>query len=243
MQLGHVLYIEGQAAETQDVTAVLEDLNCAIFMVDNVKQAKRLIKQQTIDLVVLNIEPTNATHLLAFVYELKASNLPIIFLAFDQDKELYEQAKRADLLAYLVSPVDMLTLRSIVEYNLRKKLELSQNEDNWLANNYVDNVLFIKVNQLLQKVAIKDITHIRSEGNYCMIFTTEKKYAIKISMIRLYHHLSGKGFIQAHKSFLVQLNKIDNIDISSNEVLIGELRIPLGRKYKQTIILNLDCNT
>ncbi len=240
MQSGHVLYIEGRAATTHDVTAVLEDLNCAIFMVDNVNQAQQLIRQQTIDLVVLNIEQTKSTHLLEFVYELKEANLPIIFLAFNQDMELYEQAKRADLLAYLVSPVDMLTLRSIVENNLKKKLTLSQKEDDLMANNYVDGVLFIKVNQLLQKVEIKDITHIRSEGNYCMIFTSEKKYAIKISMIRLYHNLSGKGFIQAHKSFLVQLNKIDNIDISSNEVLIGQLRIPLGRKYKQELLTYLN---
>jgi len=240
MQSGHVLYIEGQAAATHDVTTVLEDLNCSINIVNNITQAQRSVKQQTIDLVVLNLEQANHTDLLDFVYELKEANLPVIFLAFDQDRELYERAKRADLLAYLVSPVDMLTLRSIVEYNLRKKLTVSKNEDNWLMDNYVEDVLFIKVNQLLQKVEIKDITHIRSEGNYCMIFTSEKKYAIKISMVRLYNSLSGKGFIQAHKSFLVQLNKIDNIDISSNEVLIGELRIPLGRKYKQELLAYLN---
>lgn len=240
MQLGQVLYMEGQVAATDDVVAVLEDLNCAIIMVDSVSKAKGLLGQRAIDLVLLNIEQHNHSNLLEFVYELKAVSLPVIFLAFDQDRELYEQAKRADILAYLVSPIDMLTLRSIVEYNLKKEPALSQNEEGRLKSKHLEGVLFIKVNQLLQKVKIANITHIRSEGNYCMIFTPEKKYVIKISMIRLYHSLLGKGFIQAHKSFLVQLNKIDNIDISSNEVFIGELRIPLGRKYKQELLAYLN---
>ena len=59
-------------------------------------------------------------------------------------------------------------------------------------------------------------------------------------MIKLYNTLSAKGFIQVHKSFLVQLDKIDNIDISSNEVLLAELRIPLGRKYKQELLAYLN---
>ncbi len=241
MHSGQVLYMEGQVAATDEVREVLNDLHCTIFTVDSVDQAQRLIRQQALDLVILNIEQGENQALLDFVFTLKEANLPIIFLSFDQDRSLYEQAKRADLIAYLVSPVDMLTLRSIVEYNLKKISPAApQVESKWTPNNYIEDTLFIKVNQLLQKVKINNITHIRSEGNYCMIFTPEKKYAIKISMIRLYNSLSGKGFIQAHKSFLVQLNKIDNIDISSNEVLIGELRIPLGRKYKQELLTCLN---
>lgn len=209
-------------------------------MVDSVNQAQRMIGKNTIDLVMLNIEQDNNRALQDFVSILKEADLPIVFLAFDGDRALYERAKRANLIAYLVSPVDMLTIRSIVEYNLKILKSKIQKVNNWGSSNSLEDTLFIKVNQLLQKVKIGNITHIKSEGNYCMIFTMEKKYAIKISMIRLYHNLSGKGFIQAHKSFLVPLNKIDNIDISSNEVLIGELRIPLGRKYKQELLTSLN---
>ena len=91
-----------------------------------------------------------------------------------------------------------------------------------------------------QKVNISDITHVRSEGNYCMIFTREKKFAIKLSMVRLNQKIASNGFLQVHKSYLVQLNKIDNIDISGNEVIVGQLRIPLGRKYKQELLAHLN---
>ncbi len=240
MQSGQVLHIKDRAAATDEVREVLEDLSCSILMVDNVDQAQRMIGKRAIDLVILNIEQDDTSTLEDFVSILKEADLPVIFLTFDRDRALYELAKRANLVAYLVSPVDMLTIRSIVEYNLKTIKPAIRKIDKWGSSNSLEDTLFIKVNQLLQKVKIEDITHIKSEGNYCMIFTTEKKYAIKISMIRLYHNLLGKGFIQAHKSFLVPLNKIDNIDISSNEVLIGGLRIPLGRKYKQELLTRLN---
>ena len=240
MQSGQVLYMKGRVAATHEVREVLEDLGCSILMVDSVNQAQRLIGKNAIELVILNIEQDNDPILEDFISILKAADLPVIFLAVDQDRALYERAKRANLIAYLVSPVDMLTIRSIIEYNLKIVKPPIQKIDKWGNSNYLEDTLFIKVNQLLQKVEIGNITHIKSEGNYCMIFTTEKKYAIKISMIRLYNNLSGKGFIQAHKSFLVPLNKIDNIDISSNEVLLGGLRIPLGRKYKQELLTCLN---
>ena len=152
---------------------------------------------------------------------------------------LYEEVKHANLLAYLVSPIDMLSLRSIIETNLNQEKN-NGHSTNAKQNSFVDGALFIKVNQLLQRVNIQDINYVRSEGNYCYIFTSEKKYAIKLSMIRLNQILAPKGFLQVHKSYLTQLSKIDNIDISGNEVLIGELRIPLGRKYKQNLLAHLN---
>ena len=239
MQLGQVLYIKGRAAAAEEVREVLKDLNCSILMVDRINQARQLIGHKTIDLVILNVEQNDKINLLDFVFTVKEANVPIIFLAFDSDREMYEQAKQADLIAFLVSPVDMLTLRSIVENNLSRRI--SKNDiKQWTTNKFLEETLFIKVNQLLQKVNIIDITHIQSEGNYCLIFTSDKKYAIKMSMIRLYTSLGGKGFIQVHKSYLAQLDRIDNIDISNNEVLIDRLRIPLGRKYKQELLAHLN---
>jgi len=176
--------------------------------------------------------------LVDFVVSIKAEGLPLIFLADDNAREIYEEIKQTNILAYLVSPVDMLTLRSIANYALNDKQR--NNGNKWPTNKYLDDMLFIKVNQLLQRVNIDDISHVKSEGNYCLIFTHEKKYAIKLSMIRLYNTLSDKGFLQVHKSYLAQLNKIDNIDISGNEVILGDIRIPLGRKYKQDLLTYLN---
>lgn len=239
MHVGHVLFLEGDAVASEEVQSVLEDLNCVVHLTNNVNGASRILDGQSIDLVILNVEGKADLPIIELALSLKKFDLPIIFLALNNNRESYELAQEANMAAYIVSPFDMLTLRSVVSFNLgnvQRKVTL----DKWSGSKFLDDALFIKVNQLLQKVTIENITHVRSEGNYCLIFTTEKKYAIKLSMVRLNHNLSDKGFIQVHKSYLAKLNKIDHIDISSNEVIIGEVRIPLGRKYKQDLLAHLN---
>lgn len=239
MQKGHVLFLEGGAASSQEVQAVLEELNCKVYTTGNVHGIASILEDCEIDLVLLNVDGKASLDILEFAFTLKEKDLPIIFLALDNNRESYEMAQQANMVAYIVSPFDMLTLRSIVSHNLhnhpRQRTEVRKSN-----NRFMDDFLFIKVNQLLQKVIIENITHVKSEGNYCLIFTTEKKYAIKLSMVRLNHNLAHKGFIQVHKSYLAKLNKIDNIDISSNEVILDNIRIPLGRKYKQDLLARLN---
>ncbi len=235
---GQVLYFEGMAASTNDVKLVLEELNYSIFSTNTIAEAEHLLEKHAIDLVILDIGHDDSREIVDFAVSIKTKKLPLIFLADDKAREIYERVKETNILAYLVSPIDMLTLRSIADYALKDKHIVNGN--NQTANKYLDDTLFIKVNQLLQRVKINDISHVKSEGNYCLIFTHEKKYAIKLSMIRLYNTLENKGFLQVHKSYLAKLNKIDNIDISGNEVILGNVRIPLGRKYKQELLTYLN---
>lgn len=239
MHKGHVLFLEGGVVSSAEVQSILEDLNCEIYLANNVNSASSILRQQSVDLVILNIEDEEGLPIIEFALSLKKFDLPIIFLTLNNNRESYDLAQQANMVAYIVSPFDMLTLRSIVTANL-DGIQRKTTTEEWSGNKVMDDALFIKVNQSLQKVTIEHITHVRSEGNYCLIFTTEKKYAIKISMVRLNQNLSEKGFIQVHKSYLAKLNKIENIDISSNEVIIGAVRIPLGRKYKQELLAHLN---
>jgi len=235
---GKVLYLEGAVAVADEVKLVLEALNYTVFSADTVSEAERLLRSNTIDLIILDIGHNDYGSIIDFVDTIKTENLPLIFLADDNAKGVYEEVKQANIMAYLVSPIDMLTLRSIADYALRNKQRVNGYKST--TNRFLDDTLFIKVNQLLQRVNINDISHVKSEGNYCLIFTHEKKYAIKLSMVRLYKILADKGFLQVHKSYLAKLNKIDNIDISGNEVILGNIRIPLGRKYKQELLTYLN---
>ncbi len=235
---GKVLYLEGTTAISDDVKLVLEELNYSVFLADNVSEAERLLKRNAIDLIILDLGHNDYEVIINFVDAIKSRDLPLIFLAGNNTRRIYEEVKQANIMAYLVSPIDLLTLRSVADYALKNSHRADRNKGT--SNKYLDDTLFIKVNQLLQRVNINDISHIKSEGNYCLIFTHEKKYAIKLSMVRLYKTLSDKGFLQVHKSYLAKLNKIDNIDISGNEVILGNIRIPLGRKYKQELLAYLN---
>ena len=118
MKIGNVLYLEGKVAYSNEVQQVLEELSFAIFMANTIGQAELIMNTKSIDLIILNVRQNDGIDSIAYATSLKGEAIPIVFLAYDNNKAVYEKVKQANLVAYLVSPVDMLTLTSIVESTL-----------------------------------------------------------------------------------------------------------------------------
>lgn len=110
----------------------------------------------------------------------------------------------------------------------------------WLNNLNSPETFFVKNGHTLQRVHVKDICWIHSEGNYCTLTTPEKKFVIKISLAKLQQRLPAKLFTQIHRSYIVQTELISRIDIGTNEVFIGSQALPLGRRFKSELIGRLN---
>ena len=99
---------------------------------------------------------------------------------------------------------------------------------------------FIRINNQLKKVDLNEIDWIHADGNYCLINAASKKFAVKISLRRLALRLSPLQFIRIHKSYVVNVDRIEGIDMSENRVLIGKQGLPIGRVYKEELFKRLD---
>ena len=100
--------------------------------------------------------------------------------------------------------------------------------------------IFIRNGHLLQRLRLSDIIWIRSEGNYCTFVTKDKKYAIKISLIRVLDVLPSDAFIQIHRSCAVRIDQITAIDVHTNQVFIDTASLPIGRKFKEALISRIN---
>lgn len=87
--------------------------------------------------------------------------------------------------------------------------------------------LFIRSNSLLVKLRFEDIIYLEADANYTQVFTTDKKYIIRSSMKELQEKLDDKRFARVHKSFLINLEKIESIQADS--IQIDGKEIPIGR--------------
>ena len=99
---------------------------------------------------------------------------------------------------------------------------------------------FVRTQNVLVRVKIKDIRYIHADGNYCYLFTNKKKYAIKLSLTRLMNRLPNKEFLRIHKSYIVQLKVINKIDLGSNSLCLEDTHIPIGRVYRSELIETLE---
>ena len=100
--------------------------------------------------------------------------------------------------------------------------------------------LFIKNGNLLHKIRIRDLMWVSSEGNYITLHTLQRKYVLKMSLKKISEFLPLDYFSQIHRSFIVQIGYIDRIDMATNEILLHEINLPIGRKYKKEFLDKLN---
>lgn len=94
--------------------------------------------------------------------------------------------------------------------------------------------LFVKGNKQLQKVYIDDIIYIESQRDYVKIRLAGNAEVITRQTISYYEEfLPPQLFLRIHRSFIVATRKVTAFE--ANRLLIGDLAIPVGRNYKQTV--------
>ncbi|WP_276371566.1 LytTR family DNA-binding domain-containing protein [Chryseolinea sp. H1M3-3] len=94
--------------------------------------------------------------------------------------------------------------------------------------------LFVKVDSLLLKLNVDAILWIEAFGDYIKIQTIEKTYTVYATLKKLEEKLSSKKFVRVHRSFIVNLSKISNID--PNNLEINKKIIPVSATYKEQLL-------
>lgn len=102
------------------------------------------------------------------------------------------------------------------------------------------NAFFIKQNNILKKISFDEVLWIKAEGNYSMVYVGSKRFVLKISLKKVLKQLPGSFFQQIHRAYIVAVNKVDDIDISNNELTVGEEKLPIGRSYRDGLLSTIN---
>ncbi|GJM35105.1 MAG: hypothetical protein DHS20C18_41060 [Saprospiraceae bacterium] len=239
-----VLIVEDDPLFAIDAEMIVEELGYALAeTVDNSLEAQQIIKEQSPDLILMDVTIKGPMNGIELALSIRDFDIPIIFLTAHADKQVYEEAKLAMPYAFIIKPFDKLTLQSTIESVLLHKgtphatAELLQA---WKEGAIINESLFVKNNNKLFKVNIPCIRVIEADGNYSLLNTAEKKYAVKISLKQLKNKLSSRLFVQVHRNYVVQISHIESIDLTAGEVQIGGKSYPIGGKYKNHFIERLN---
>jgi len=93
--------------------------------------------------------------------------------------------------------------------------------------------IMIKSEHKKHKVYINDIKWIEALGDYIKLVTLEDSFVILSTMKDFEKKLPEDKFLRIHKSYIVNLDKIERF--SSRTVEIGESKIPLSRNQKSNL--------
>ena len=98
--------------------------------------------------------------------------------------------------------------------------------------------LFIKSEDKLIKLKKDDILFLESMRDYVKFVTQGKSYITYSTLKNMEEKLIGPIFIKVHRSYIVNINKID--DIRGNTIYLLGNQIPIGKGHKDEVAARLN---
>lgn len=98
--------------------------------------------------------------------------------------------------------------------------------------------MFIKVDSRLVRVNLKDISVIEALADYVHIFVNKERYTVLSTMKAIEDKLPGKDFCRVHRSYIVRLDRIKEIE--DNIIIIADQHVPVSRSLKDQLLSALN---
>lgn len=101
------------------------------------------------------------------------------------------------------------------------------------------SAIFVKIGKVFKQILLEDIDYIFYEARHANLKIGKKNIPVKISMREFAQRLPSERFIQIHQAHIINLAKMTQINLSSNQVEIQGKWLPIGtkffKKFKETI--------
>ena len=98
--------------------------------------------------------------------------------------------------------------------------------------------LYVNIDRRLIKIDISSIYLIEAKGDYIQIKTEDKNYTVHSTLKKIEDKLPKSDFLKVHRSFIINFNKI--IDIEDSSVLIKRDVIPVSRSNRPELMKRLN---
>jgi DNA-binding LytR/AlgR family response regulator len=98
--------------------------------------------------------------------------------------------------------------------------------------------LFIKADDKLVRIKKDDILFMESMRDYVKFVTPGKTYITYSTLKNMEEKLGGPSFIKVHRSYIININKID--DIRGNTIYVQGNAIPVGKGHKEELATRLN---
>jgi len=198
-------------------------------MAGDAEQATELLKTTPPDLLFLDIEMPWANGL-EFLSGLDDKPMVILVTAYPQYAlHGYEHG----VVDYLLKPVSPERLRLACE----KAMEWYALRSQAAGPTGDPGNLYVKCNGRYEKIGYNAILYLEAANNYVIVHTQQKKYLVYQTLKGMERQLPDGDFVQTHKSYIIARPHIRQIN--GDSVSVGDVSIPLSRRYKQRFLLEI----
>jgi two-component system, LytTR family, response regulator len=195
-------------------------------------EAFNFLQKETVDLLLLDVEMPEMSGI-----ELLQSlpNRPLTILITSKTEHAIE-AFDLNVVDYIVKPV---TLPRFI-LAIQKAQELWKSQLNTVEKSTEKDYLFVRTDGVLLKIRFDDILYIQALVDYVQFVTISgKKYTVHTTMKAVDQHLNDLRFVRSHRSYIINIDKIDRIE-EGTIIVIGKQVIPMSEQYKLNVTKQLN---
>jgi len=96
------------------------------------------------------------------------------------------------------------------------------------------NFAYMKVEQRMHRVNFEEILYAQGLRDYVLLYLDNNKVTILQTMKGLMDMLPNGSFVRVHKSYIVAINKVEQIH--KDHIVINNTMIPIGEFYKEDFL-------
>jgi DNA-binding LytR/AlgR family response regulator len=195
-------------------------------------EAMTQIRRLQPDLLFLDIQMPELTGL-ELLSSIHHSPEVIITTAY---RDFAVEGFEMNVLDYLVKPIAFQRFAKSIDKFFEKvnSADASDSKDK-------PEVLQVRADRKFLRIPLDSILYIEGVKDYVKIVTPTQKTMTKVSIGNILKDLPADRFIQVHKSFIVARAKVTAF--TAQDVLIGELEIPIGRTFKEDVMKRLEAGS
>ncbi len=192
--------------------------------------AKSILNEKKIDLLFLDIQMPDLTGL-QLLKMLKNPPAVVLTTAYS---EFALEGYELDVVDYLLKPIEFERFyRAVGKVVGSPETTPDSYRDQSTVHSGQDReeYFFVKTDHLIVKVNFADILFIESLREYVRIHTLSERIVARLALQRLEELLPPKNFIRIHRTYIVNIDKVQKIE--GNLLHIGKERLPISKGKRE----------
>lgn len=237
-----ILIVEDEMIIGAKVSMFLTELGYEVTgMLPRAEEALLHLEENAPDIALLDIQLKGNMDGIALAKILQDDyHIPVIFLTANSDDATFNRAKSAKPYAFLHKPFKKLDLQRALELTISLLANPQHKEEQKSivavekSQFILSDRIFVRNKDKMVKILFEAILYIEADRNYCRIFTKTREYLLTMPMKSLEDQLPAALFQRIHRSHIVNLTQVDEVD--ENSVFIGAKSLPLSKSLREEFL-------
>lgn len=225
-----ILLVEDEKELGENIRDLLQALGYEVVgLFDQSSTVLAYLKQKPVDLILMDIMIKGELDGIQLTEKIKASyEIPVVFITAFSDQGVLERISDGAYDGYLLKPFTLQSLKSAVFLALNKR------PSKITAETGLKNTLKVRDKGYVVPVPFREILFVEADGLYTKVVTEERTFVLRGILKDVIKELDKAKFIRVHKSFCINLDKIQSLN--AKELTIGAYTIPIRRGFYKNLL-------